>query len=95
MSNCGWPSQKQAFEPPKWKDGSGSEADLISTLRRERQLEIGVQKARKRRPDLSDDALLELAKIVRGFTRSAFGQERLLVVSEGHSRSDLDSVPDR
>jgi hypothetical protein len=34
----------------------------ISGLYREGQLEIGVQEARKRPPDLSDDALLELAK---------------------------------
>ncbi len=36
----------------------------ISNLRCERQLEISIQEARKRRPDLSDDALLELAKTV-------------------------------
>ena len=38
----------------------------ISGLRREGQLEIGVQQARKRRPDLSDE-LLALAKTVHAF----------------------------
>ena len=45
-----------------------SEVDLISGLCHERGLEIGVQAARKAQPDLSDDALLELAKTVRGFS---------------------------
>ncbi len=40
----------------------GSKADLVSGLCRKRQLQIGVQEARKRRPELSDDALLELGK---------------------------------
>ncbi len=40
----------------------GSEADLVSGLYRKGQLEIGVQQARKVRPDLSDDALFELAR---------------------------------
>jgi len=40
----------------------------ISNLRCERQLEISVQAARKRRPDLSDDALLALAKTVHGLS---------------------------
>ncbi len=39
----------------------------ISGLRREEQLEIGVQQARTRRPDLSGDALLALAKTVHAF----------------------------
>jgi hypothetical protein len=38
------------------------EQTAVSGLYREEQLEIGVQAARKLRPDLSDDALLELAK---------------------------------
>ena len=33
------------------------------------RLEIGVQEARKRRPVVSDDALLELAKAVHGRLR--------------------------
>ncbi len=53
----------------------------ISGLYRKEQLKIGVQEAHKRRPDLSDDALLELAKEIHGFSRdgvarSAFGHER-------------------
>ena len=39
----------------------GSEVDLTSGLYRKEQLEIGAQEARKRRPDLSGDALFELA----------------------------------
>ena len=42
----------------------GSEADLVSGLYRKGQLEIGVQENRKRQPDPSDHALLELAKEV-------------------------------
>ena len=38
------------------------EQAAISALRREGQLEIGVQEARKRRPDFSDDALPEFDK---------------------------------
>ncbi len=34
----------------------------ISGLYRKEQLKIGVQEAHKRRPDLSDDALLGLAR---------------------------------
>ena len=34
------------------------------------QLEIALQEARKVRPDLSDDELLELAKEVHGLSRS-------------------------
>ncbi len=45
-----------------------SEVDLMSGLCCVWQLEIGVQAARKAQPDLSDDALLELAKTVRGFS---------------------------
>ena len=57
---------------------TGSEADLMSGLCCERQLEIGAQEARKLRCDLSDDALLELAKTVHersgdSVTRSTFG----------------------
>ncbi len=37
-------------------------------LYREGQLETGVQETRKLQPDLSDDALLELAKTVRGLS---------------------------
>ena len=46
------------LERPQW------EADLISALCREGQLEIAVQEGRTLRPDLSDDALLALAKTV-------------------------------
>ena len=42
-------------------------ADLDITSVSSGQLEIGVQEARKRRPGLSDDALLELAKTVMNF----------------------------
>ncbi|MEE9158091.1 MAG: hypothetical protein V3U60_06870 [Gammaproteobacteria bacterium] len=42
----------------------------MSGLCREGQLEIGVQEARKRRADLSDDALPELAREVREQNRS-------------------------
>ncbi len=45
-----------------------SEVDLIPGLRRKAQLEIGVQEARKRESDLSDDALLALAKTVHGLS---------------------------
>lgn len=38
------------------------EQAAMSGLCREGQLEIGVQTARKLRPDLSDDALLELVR---------------------------------
>jgi hypothetical protein len=38
----------------------GFEADLISGLCHEGQLETGVQAARKLRPDVSDDGLLAL-----------------------------------
>ena len=41
----------------------GSDADLISEVSETQgQVEIGVQQARKLRPDLSDDSLLEWAK---------------------------------
>ena len=43
----------------------------MSGLCREGQLEIAVQEARKVRPDLSDDELLELAKTVHGLSRSS------------------------
>ncbi len=46
------------------------EQAAISGLCREGQLEIAVQEARKVRPDLSDDELLELAKAVHGLSRS-------------------------
>ena len=36
----------------------------------EGQLEIGVQEARKRQPDLSDDALLELVREVHEQNRN-------------------------
>ena len=51
----------------------GSEADLISGRYRKGQLQIGVQEARKRRPELSDDALLELGKAVHEKRCEAFG----------------------
>ncbi len=49
----------------------------IGSLHCKVQLEIGVQEAHKRRPDLSDDALLSLAEEVHrlsgdGVTRFAF-----------------------
>ncbi len=47
------------------------EQAAISGLHREELLEIGVQEARKRRPDLSDDALFELAKEIHGLSRDA------------------------
>ncbi len=46
------------------------EQAAMSGLCREGQLEIAVQEARKVRPDLSDDELLELAKTVHGLSRS-------------------------
>ena len=46
------------------------EQAAISGLCREGQLEIAVQEARKVRPDLSDDELLELAKTVHEFSRN-------------------------
>ena len=46
------------------------EQAAMSGLCREGQLEIAVQEARKVRPDLSDDELLELAKAVHGLSRS-------------------------
>ncbi len=46
------------------------EQAAISGLCREGQLEIAVQEARKIRPDLSDDELLELAKAVHGLSKS-------------------------
>ena len=67
----------------------------MSGLCREGQLEIGVQEARKRRPDVSDDALLELAKEIHklsrvGVTKSALGQSlhmmRMLI---GPNHSDV------
>jgi hypothetical protein len=42
------------------------ERAAISGLCREGQLELAVQEARKERPDLSDDELLELAKAEYG-----------------------------
>ena len=45
------------------------EQAAISGLCCEGQLEIGIQEARERRPDLSDAALLELAKKVYGRSR--------------------------
>ncbi|TDJ70457.1 MAG: hypothetical protein E2O38_11260 [Proteobacteria bacterium] len=44
------------------------EQAAISGLYRKEQLQIGVQEARKLRPDLSDDALFELAKTVHGLS---------------------------
>ncbi len=46
------------------------EQAAMSGLCREGQLEIAVQEARKVRPDLSDDELLELAKAVHGLSNS-------------------------
>jgi len=46
------------------------EQAAMSGLCREGQLEIAVQEARKVRPDLSDDELLELAKTVHEFSRN-------------------------
>ena len=45
------------------------EQAAMSGLCREGQLEIAVQEARKIRPDLSDDELLELAKTAHGLSR--------------------------
>ncbi len=47
------------------------EQAAMSGLCREGQLEIAVQEARKVRPDLSDDELLELAKSVHGLSRDS------------------------
>ena len=44
------------------------EQAAISGLYRKEQLQIGVQKAHTRRPDLSNDALLGLAKAVQNRT---------------------------
>ncbi len=49
------------------------QAQYQKSQRRERQLQIGVQEARKRRPELSDDALLELGKVVHEKRCEAFG----------------------
>jgi hypothetical protein len=46
------------------------EQAAMSGLCCEGQLEIAVQEARKVRPDLSNDELLELAKEVYGLSRS-------------------------
>ncbi len=46
----------------------GRKQTLIQRLRREEQLGIGVQAARKLQPDLSVDALLGLAKAVQNRT---------------------------
>ncbi len=46
------------------------EQAAMSGLCREGQLEIAVQEARKVRPDLNDDELLESAKTVHGLSRS-------------------------
>ena len=48
------------------------QAQYQKSQRREGQLEIGVQETCKRRPDLSDDALLELAKEVHGLSRDNY-----------------------
>ncbi len=48
----------------------GSGTYLISGLWHEEQLEIGAQAARKRRPDVSRNELLELAREVREQNRS-------------------------
>ncbi len=48
----------------------GSGTYLISGLWHEEQLEIGAQAARKRRPDVSRNELLELARKVREQNRS-------------------------
>ena len=45
------------------------ERAAISGLCREGQLEIAVQEARKVRPDLGDEELLELAKRAHGLSR--------------------------
>ena len=45
------------------------EQAAMSGLCRDGQLEIAVQEARKIRPDLSDDELLELVKAVHGLSR--------------------------
>jgi hypothetical protein len=45
------------------------EQAAISGLCREGQWEIAVQKARKVRPDLGDEELLELAKRAHGLSR--------------------------
>ncbi len=62
-----------AAERPHWVDNlwaSGSRgASRLSGLRVEGQLEIGAQAARKVWPQLSDDALLGLAKTVQGFAK--------------------------
>ncbi len=47
------------------------EQAAMSGLCREGQLEIAVQEARKVRPDLSDDELLELAKVVHRLSRDS------------------------
>jgi hypothetical protein len=47
------------------------EQAAISGLCREGQLEIAVQEARKVRPDLSGNELLELAKAVHGLSRDS------------------------
>ncbi len=47
------------------------EQAAMSGLCREGQLEFAVQEARKVRPDLSDDELLELAKAVHGLSKSS------------------------
>ena len=46
------------------------EQAAMSGLCREGQLEIAVQEARKVRPDLGDDELLEVAKTVHELSRS-------------------------
>ena len=53
------------------------EQAAMSGLCREGQLEIAVQEARKVRPDLRDDELLELAKAVHGLSKSGVYQRAL------------------
>ena len=48
-----------------------TEQAAMSGLCREGQLEIAVQEARKVRPNLSDDELLELAKAVHDYPEAA------------------------
>ena len=65
----------------------GSAADLIPCLCREGQLEIAVQAARKRRPDLSDDGLLALAREINGLSG-------MMSITEcGIARPGLSSAP--
>ena len=59
-----------AFEEEA-KSPKGSEANLASDSYYEGQLQIGVQETHKLRPDFSDDALLELAKAVRGLSNDS------------------------